>query len=78
MEDNFLTDRCRGTFWDDSSAVHLSFTLFLFLWSSLVAQSVKSLACNEGDPSSIPGSEGSPGEGNDNPFYYSCLKNSMD
>ena len=77
MEDNFLTDRGRGTFWDDSSAVHLSFTLFLFLWSSLVAQSVKSLACNEGDPS-IPGSEGSPGEGNDNPFYYSCLKNSMD
>ena len=27
---------------------------------------------------SIPGSERSPGEGNDNPLQYSCLKNSMD
>ena len=43
MEDNFLTDRVRGRFGDDSSAVHLLYTLSLFLWSSLVAQSVKSL-----------------------------------
>ena len=43
MEDNFLTDRVRGRFGDDSSAVHLLCTLFLFLWSSLVAQSIKSL-----------------------------------
>ena len=33
-------------------------------------------AGNAGDPSSIPGLEGSPGEGN--PFQYSCLENSMD
>ena len=26
----------------------------------------------------IPGSGGSPGEGNDNPFHYSCLGNPMD
>ena len=31
-----------------------------------------------GDPSSIPGSGRSPGEGNGNPLQYSCLENSMD
>ena len=35
-------------------------------------------ACNVGDPSSIPGSGRSPGEGHANPFQYSCLENSMD
>ena len=35
-------------------------------------------ACNEGDPGSIPGLGRSPGEGNGNPFQYSCLENSMD
>ena len=28
--------------------------------------------------SSVPGSGGSPGEGNGNPLQYSCLENSMD
>ena len=31
-----------------------------------------------GDMDSIPRSERSPGEGNGNPFQYSCLENSMD
>ena len=31
-----------------------------------------------GDASSIPGSGRFPGEGNDNPFRYSCLENPMD
>ena len=35
-------------------------------------------ACNAGDPGSIPGSGRSSGEGNDNPFQYSCLENPMD
>ena len=35
-------------------------------------------ACNAGGPGSIPGSGRSPGEGNGNPFQYSCLKNPMD
>ena len=35
-------------------------------------------AYNVGDPDSIPGSGGSPGEGNGNPLQYSCLENSMD
>ena len=35
-------------------------------------------ACNAGDPSSIPGSGRSPGEGSGNPLQYSCLEDSMD
>ena len=35
-------------------------------------------ACNVGDPGLIPGSGRSPGEGNGNPFHYSCLENPMD
>ena len=37
----------------------------------------KESACNMGDPGSISGLGRSPGEGNDNPVQYSCLKNSM-
>ena len=33
---------------------------------------------NAGDVGSIPGSGGSPGEGNSNPLQYSCLENHMD
>ena len=36
---------------------------------------VKHSACNEGDLGLIPGSGGSPGEGNGNPLSYSCLEN---
>ena len=38
----------------------------------------KASACNAGDLGSIPGSERSPGEGNDNAPQYSCLDNPMD
>ena len=38
----------------------------------------KESACNAGDSGSIPGSGRSPGEGNGNPFQYSCPENSMD
>ena len=38
----------------------------------------KESACNAGDPGSIPGLGGSPGEGNGNPLQYSCLENSVD
>ena len=37
----------------------------------------KESACNAEDPDSIPGSERYPGEGNGNPFQYSCLEDSM-
>ena len=36
----------------------------------------KESACSAEDPGSIPGSGRSPGEGNDYPLQYSCLKNS--
>ena len=38
----------------------------------------KASAYNAGDPGSIPGSGRSPGEGNGNPFQYSCLENPME
>ena len=38
----------------------------------------KESACDAGDLGSFPGSARSPGEGNGNPFQYSCLKNPMD
>ena len=38
----------------------------------------KEFACNAGDLGSIPGLGGSLGEGNGNPFQYSCLENPMD
>ena len=38
----------------------------------------KESACNAGDPGSILGSGRSPGEGNGNPFQYSCLVSPMD
>ena len=39
---------------------------------------VKNLSANSGDTGSIPGSGRSLGEGNGNPFQYSCLGNSVD
>ena len=38
----------------------------------------KESACSMGNLGLIPGSRRSPGEGNGNPFQYSCLENSMD
>ena len=38
----------------------------------------KESTCNAGDRGSIPGLEGSPGEGNGNPIQYSCLEDPID
>ena len=38
---------------------------------------VKNTPANAGDSSSIPGPGRSSGVGNDNPFQYSCIENSM-
>ena len=46
--------------------------------ASLVAQTVKNLPANAGDPGSIPGSERSPGGGNGHPLQFSCLENPID
>ena len=37
----------------------------------------KESTCHVGNPSSIPGSGSSPGEGNGNPLQYPCLENPM-
>jgi len=38
---------------------------------------VKNPPANMGDSGLIPGSGGTPGEGNGNPLQYSCLGNAM-
>ena len=52
--------------------------IIIMHWASLMAQWVKNPSANAEDVSSIPGSAGSPGGGNDNPLQYSCLENSVD
>jgi len=47
------------------------------IWASLVAQLVKESACNARDPSLIPGSGRTPGEGIGYPLQYSGLENSV-
>ena len=47
-------------------------------WQSRMGESDSTeSACNAGDPGLIPESGRSPGEGNGNPFQYSCLENPM-
>ena len=60
------------------------FSIFSLLFSSAVGHlglpwwlSGKKSACNVVDPDLIPESGRSPGEGNGNPFWNSCLGNSM-
>ena len=50
----------------------------LFSLPALYGSEVKASVCNAGDLGSIPGLGRSSGEGNDNPFQYSCLENPMD
>ena len=49
-----------------------------FLPEVIGSSTGKESACNAGDPSSIPGSQRSPGEGNGYPLQYFSLENSMD
>ena len=66
--------------------IHMPPELFLLrgIWYLLGASGFpdssegKESACNAGDLDSIPGSGPFSGEGNGNPFQYSCLENSMD
>ena len=53
--------------------------MFLLKYRGFLGGSaVKNPPANARDAGSIPGSGRSPGEGNGNPFQYSCLGNSMD
>ena len=47
-------------------------------WGFPGSSDSKESAYNAGDLSSIPGSEGSPGEGNGYPLQYSCLESPRD
>ena len=51
--------------------------IFIFNWPP-PGGSGKESALNAGDPGSVPGLGRSPGEGNGNPLWYSCLENPMD
>ena len=54
-------------------------SFFTSIWNMFIDGSDgKASAYNAGDPDAIPGSGRSPGEGNGNPFQYSCLENPMD
>ena len=57
-----------------------SLLLFLFRWSFYFpgGSDVKASACNVGDLGLIPVLGRSPGEGNGNPFKYSCPENPTD
>ena len=56
-----------------------TFTIALRIkWGFPGGSDGKESACNAGDPGSIPGLGRSSGEGNVNPFQYSCLENYMD
>ena len=52
--------------------------LFPYNFKKLLSIYSKESACSAGDPGSIPGLGQSPGEGNGNPFQYSCLENPME
>jgi len=56
-------------------------SIYTYIWASQVVLVVKKPPANSGDignAGSILGSGRCPGEGNGNPFQYSCLENSMD
>ena len=57
-----------------------SFTYFRLHLRCVVCQALWWLSGKDmtEDPGLVPGSGRSPGEGNDNPFQYYCLENSMD
>ena len=57
---------------------NLSFYESIYLIDLFNTHTGKESACQAGDTGSIPGSGGSPGEENGNPFQYSCLGNPMD
>ena len=56
---------------------HYGFDLYLPKWVPGSSDG-KASVYNVGDPGSIPGSGGSPGEGNGTPLQYYCLENPID
>ena len=54
------------------------FIIFRTVFDATVVKNPPANAGDTRDVGSIPGLERSPGEGNGNPFQYSCLGNPMD
>ena len=80
LQTAMVTNKCRDVFAVlsslHSSALHT--TLVPNWWPFPGGSDGKESACNAGDPSFIPVSGKSPGEGNGHLLQYSCLKNSVD
>ena len=57
--------------------IQVSYCMYCIMGFPAVSDGKES-ACNAGDVGLIPGLGRSPGEGNGNPFQYSCLENPMD
>ena len=75
--------RCDFWYWKEGRGRYRIFKMcvcvYLFVYGGFPGGSeVKVSACNAGDLGSIPGLGRSPGEGNGNPFQYSCLEKPMD
>ena len=60
-----------------SAVVEWFYSQWWWRWDFPGGLDGKESACSAGDPASIPGSARSPGEGNGNPLWYSCLENPM-
>ena len=66
---------CKMTLWN---SLRINFDLICYIYMIPGGSDGKASAYNVRDPSLIPGSGRSPGEGNGNPFQYSCLENPTD
>ena len=59
--------------------VNIPYNIMLYIMLGLPCSSTsKEPTCDAGDQDSIPGLGSSSGEGNGNPFQYSCLENPID
>ena len=64
-----------------SSSFFFNIYIYIYIYFTEVSpggSDRKESVCNAGDLGFIPGLGRSPGEGNGNPLYYSCLENSME
>ena len=64
--------------WTTTACQIIYLFLLMFILGFPGGSDSKESACNAGDLGSIPGLGRSPGEGNGNPLWYSCLENSIE
>ena len=84
VEVNFSVDQVEGGQFQDDQVHYVYWALYFYYYYISSTSDFPSgsdgkvSAYNVEDAGSIPGSGRSPGDGNGNPFQYSCLKNPMD